>query len=111
MSDNYFFVSFWSIEKYLLRFVSFNSMVAQKSKSSEIIGKTVVSKSGRKFGMLGDLIFESRTGELIYLSVKSPTAYCLSLDLEKSRGGEHLVPFSAVISTGDFVIVAEEDIV
>jgi len=86
-------------------------MVAQKSKSSQLIGKTVVSKSGRKFGVLGDLVFESRTGELIYLSVKSPTAYCLSLDLEKSKSGTHLIPYSAVISSGDFVIVAEEDIV
>jgi sporulation protein YlmC with PRC-barrel domain len=74
------------------------------------MGKTVVSKSGRKFGVLGDLIFESRTGELIYLSVKSPTAYCLSLDLEKSKEDAHLIPYSAVISSGDFVIVAEDDI-
>ena len=85
-------------------------MVAQKSRTNELMGKTVVSKSGRKFGVLGDLIFESRTGELIYLSVKGPTAYCLSLDLEKSKEGAHLIPYSAVISSGDFVIVAEDDI-
>ena len=36
-----------------------------KSKSGELLGKTVVSKSGKKFGLLGDLVFESRTGELI----------------------------------------------
>lgn len=82
-----------------------------KSKSSELLGKTVVSKSGKKFGFLGDLIFESRTGELIYMAVKSPTAFCMSLDLEKDKTGKFLVPFSAVISTGDFVIVSEEDIV
>ena len=82
-----------------------------KSKSSELIGKIVVSKSGKKFGLLGDLIFESRTGELIYFAVKTPTAFCMSLDLEKDKSGKFLVPFSAVISTGDFVIVSEEDIV
>tara|TARA_Y100000034_G_C6734569_1_gene325642 strand:+ start:132 stop:392 length:261 start_codon:yes stop_codon:yes gene_type:complete len=86
-------------------------MTAQKSKSSDLIGKVVVSKSGKKFGLLGDLVFESRTGELIYLSIKSPTAFCMSLDLEKGKTGNLLIPFSAVISTGDFVIVSEEDIV
>ncbi len=82
-----------------------------KSKSGDLLGKTVVSKSGKKFGLLGDLVFESRTGELIYLAVKNPTAYCMGLDLEKDKSSKHLIPFSAVISTGDFVIVSEEDIV
>ncbi len=82
-----------------------------KSKSSDLLGKTVVSKSGKKFGLLGDLVFESRTGELIYLAIKTPTAFCMSLDLEKDNTNKYLIPFSAVISTGDFVIVSEEDIV
>ena len=82
-----------------------------KSKSSELLGKTVVSKSGKKFGALSDLIFESRTGELIYLAIKSPTDYCRNLELENDKLSGLLIPFSAVISTGDFVIVAEEDIV
>ncbi len=82
-----------------------------KSKSGDLLGKIVVSKSGKKFGLLGDLVFESRTGELIYLAVKTPTAYCMGLELEKDKSGKYLIPFSAVISTGDFVIVSEEDIV
>ena len=32
-------------------------------------------------------------------------------ELEKTKEGNMLVPFSAVIATGDFVVVAEEDIV
>ena len=86
-------------------------MEEEKRYSKNLMGKTVVTKSGKKFGLLGDLVFESRTGELIYLAVKTPTAYCMSLELEKDKSGKFLIPFSAVISTGDFVIVSEEDIV
>ncbi|MBI2041113.1 MAG: PRC-barrel domain-containing protein [DPANN group archaeon] len=82
-----------------------------KKFSKQLIGKTVVSKSGKKFGMIGDLIFETRTGELIYVVLAQPTAHALSMDLEKSKDGELLVPFSSVISASDFVVVAEEDIV
>jgi len=86
-------------------------MVESRNFSRDVVGKTVVSKSGKKFGLVGDIIFESRTGELIYLSLKSPTAYAGSLDLEKGKSSELLIPFSAVISVGDFLIVSEEDIV
>ncbi|MBI4096032.1 MAG: PRC-barrel domain-containing protein [DPANN group archaeon] len=82
-----------------------------KKFSKQLIGKTVVSKSGKKFGLIGDLIFETRTGELIYVVLNQPTAHALSLDLEKSKDGELLLPFSSVISSADFVVVAEEDIV
>ena len=86
-------------------------MAEGKSLSKDVLGKTIVSKSGKKFGLVGDIVFESRTGELIYITLKTPTPHANSLDLEKGRDGEILVPFSAVLSTGDFVIVSEEDIV
>lgn len=86
-------------------------MADEKKYSRTLIGKTVVSKSGKKFGMVGDLIFEIRTGELIYLVLKSPTGYALNLDLERTKDGELMIPFSSVIATGDFVVVAEEDMV
>jgi len=77
----------------------------------EIIGKTVVSKSGRKFGEVADIIFEVRTGELLHLVLKNPTPYALSLDPEKTPQGEILVPFTAVIAIGDFVIVSESELI
>ena len=86
-------------------------MADEKKYSKIFIGKTVVSKSGKKFGIVGDLIFEVRTGELIYLTIKLPTAFALGLDLEKTKDGEIMIPFSSVIASGDFVVVAEEDIV
>jgi sporulation protein YlmC with PRC-barrel domain len=83
----------------------------EKSYSKELLGKTVVSKSGKKFGEIGDLIFEVGSGELIHMQVKNPTTYIDKLELEKTKEGNILIPFSAVIATGDFVVVAEEDII
>jgi sporulation protein YlmC with PRC-barrel domain len=33
------------------------------------------------------------------------------MELEKNKNGEILIPFSAVIAIGDFLVVAEEDII
>ncbi|MFC1768147.1 PRC-barrel domain-containing protein [Nanoarchaeota archaeon] len=82
-----------------------------KKFSKTLMGKTVVSKAGKRFGELGDLVFETRSGELINLVLKNPTSYCEKLDLEKSKDGKLLIPFSAVIAIGDFMVIAEEDII
>ena len=79
--------------------------------AKEIIGKTIVSKTGKRFGEVGDVIFETRSGELIHMIVKSPTSYAQKLDLEKDKEGNILIPFSAVIAMGDYMVVAEEDII
>jgi sporulation protein YlmC with PRC-barrel domain len=83
----------------------------QKKFSKQIIGKTVVSKSGKRFGEVGDVVFETKSGELIHVVLKNPTTYTEKLELEKSKSGELLVPFSAVVAMGDFVVISEEDIV
>lgn len=82
-----------------------------KKFSKQLIGKTVVSKTGKRFGEIGDIIFETGSGELIHMVLKNPTSYTERLDLEKSKEGDMLIPFSAVIAIGDFMVVAEEDIV
>ena len=82
-----------------------------KNYSRELLGKTIVSKSGKKFGEVGDLIFEVNSGELIHLLLQNPTIYTERLELEKTKSGEILIPFSAVIATGDYIVVAEEDII
>ena len=81
-----------------------------KKFSKQLIGKTVVSKTGKRFGEVGDLIFETRSGELIHLVLHSPTSYTEKLELEKDQDGHILIPFSAVIAMGDFMVIAEEDI-
>lgn len=82
-----------------------------KKFSRQLIGKTIVSKTGKKFGDVGDIIFETKTGELIHMVLINPTSYTEKLDLEKDKKGQILVPYSAVIAIGDMVVVAEEDII
>ncbi len=83
----------------------------EKKFSKQIIGKTVVSKTGKRFGEVGDLIFEAKSGELIHLVLNRPTPYTEKLQLEKDENGSLLIPYSSVIAIGDFMVVAEEDIV
>ena len=83
----------------------------EKRFSKQLLGKTVVSKTGKRFGEVGDIVFETRSGELIHLVLSNATAYTEKLDLEKSREGDLLIPFSAVIAMGDFMVIAEEDII
>jgi sporulation protein YlmC with PRC-barrel domain len=83
----------------------------QRMFSKKIIGKTVVSKAGKRFGEVGDVIFETKSGELIHVVLRNPTPYTERLELEKSKTGEYLIPFSAVIAMGDFLVISEEDIV
>ncbi len=83
----------------------------EKKYSKQILGKTVVTKSGKKFGEVGNITFETRTGELIQIILKNPTAYAEGLELEKDQHNKLTIPFSAVIAVGDFVVVSEEDII
>ena len=82
-----------------------------KKFSKQLIGKTVVSKAGKRFGEVGDIVFETRSGELIHMVLTNPTSYTDKLELEKDKEGSILIPFSAVIAIGDFMVVAEEDII
>lgn len=83
----------------------------EKIYSKELLGKTIVSKSGKKFGDVGDLVFEVGSGELIHMVLKNATSYTDRMELEKTKENSILIPFSAVIATGDFIVVAEEDII
>jgi sporulation protein YlmC with PRC-barrel domain len=82
-----------------------------KKFSKQLIGKTVVSKTGKKFGEVGDIIFETRSGELIHMILKNPTPYSEKLELEKDKDNNILIPFSAVIAIGDYMVISEEDII
>ena len=82
-----------------------------KKFSKQLIGKTVVSKTGKRFGEVCDIIFETRSGELINIVLGNPTTYTEKMELEKNKENEILIPFSAVIAIGDFVVIAEEDII
>ena len=82
-----------------------------KKFAKQILGKTVVSKTGKKFGVVGDIIFETRSGELIHIVLGSPSDYTSKMDLERDKEGKLLIPFSSVIAIGDFLVISEEDII
>jgi sporulation protein YlmC with PRC-barrel domain len=82
-----------------------------KKFSRQIIGKTIVSKFGKKFGEVGDIIFETRSGELLHMVLINPTPYAGKLELERDKEGHVLIPFSSVIAMGDFMVISEEDII
>jgi len=84
--------------------------MVEKKPLKQVVGKIVVTKEGKRLGIVKDITFETRTGELINLILTEPTAYVHSLGLEKSREGV-VVPYSSIIAVGDFVVIAEEDIV
>ncbi|MBW2969335.1 PRC-barrel domain-containing protein [Candidatus Woesearchaeota archaeon] len=86
-------------------------MADDKKFSKQLVGKTVVSKAGKRFGEVGDIVFEAKSGELIHMVLRNPTSYTDKLELEKDQEGKLLVPFSAVIAVGDFMVVSEEDII
>ena len=86
-------------------------MTSDKVFSKKIMGKTVISKTGKRFGEMGDVIFEAKTGELIHMVLKNPTVHAKNLELEKDKTGNILIPFSALIAIGDFMVVSEEDII
>ncbi len=87
-------------------------MVTDRVRGKEMIGKIVVSEeSGRKFGVVGDVNFITESGELMNIVIAEPTKQAMELQLSEDDRGRLLIPFSAVRSVGDFVIVAEKDIV
>jgi len=58
-----------------------------KKYSKQIMNKTVVSKTGKSFGIVSDITFESRTGELLQIVLKNPTSYIEDMDLERTKEG------------------------
>ncbi len=85
--------------------------MADKRHSRQLLNKVVVSKTGKRFGEVADISFDVRTGELLHVALKSATGYCDGLDLERNQQGQPCIPFSAVMAVGDFLVVAEEDII
>jgi len=87
--------------------------VAEKRiRASDVIGKTVISEeTGKKFGVVANVEFVAESGELLSLIVEEPTKFLLELNLKTDEKGRPLVPFSAVKSIGDFVIVSENELV
>lgn len=85
--------------------------MSDNPRASEIISKTVVSEEhGKKYGTIDDISFVADTGELMNLLITDTTQHLDENKLQEDRRGRSIIPFSAVRSVGDFVIVTEDDI-
>ncbi|MFQ6020411.1 MAG: PRC-barrel domain-containing protein [Candidatus Aenigmatarchaeota archaeon] len=81
-------------------------------RGKDMVGKIIVSEeTGRKFGVVGDVKFITESGELMNLVIAEPTKQALEMQLSEDDRGRLLIPFSSVKSVGDFIIIAEKDIV
>jgi sporulation protein YlmC with PRC-barrel domain len=85
-------------------------MIIEKRPHRDILGKHVVTKEGRKLGIIKDITFETRTGELIHMVLANVTPYSSKLNLEVSQNREILIPYNSIIAISDFVVVSEEDL-
>ncbi len=86
-------------------------MQSNKNPFNTLVGKMIVTKEGKRLGFVKDIIFETKSGELINVVVKDSTSYTKNLNLERTPSNELLIPYSAIIAIGDFVIVSEEDLI
>ena len=86
-------------------------MGLDKKQLREVVGKPVVTKEGKRLGIVKDITFETRTGELIQLLIKDQTPYTKSLNLEINQNKEAVIPYNSIIAVSDFVVVSEEDLI
>jgi sporulation protein YlmC with PRC-barrel domain len=85
-------------------------MAFDKKPLKDVLSKLVVTKEGKRLGLVKDVSFETNTGELIQIVLKDPTSYTRNLNLEMSSAKEALIPYNSIIAIGDFVVVSEEDL-
>ena len=76
-----------------------------------LMNKLIVTKEGKRLGLVRDITFETKSGEFIHLVIKDSTPYTNNLNLEKTKSGETLLPYNSIIAIGDFIVVSEEDLI
>jgi len=87
-------------------------MAVERVRAADIIGKPIVSEeTGKKFGIVENVNFITESGELLNIVVDQPTKSLLDLNLKTDEKGRVLIPFSAVKSVGDYVIISESELI
>ncbi len=87
-------------------------MVESRIRAAEVVGKTIISEeTGRKFGVVSNVDFITESGELLNIIVEQPTKHLSDLNLKTDDSGRIMIPFGAVKSIGDFVIVSENELI
>jgi len=85
-------------------------MPTDKKPFKDILGRLIVTKEGKRLGLVKDVTFETRTGELIQLILKDATSYTKNLNLESNQSKEVVIPYNSIVAIGDFVVISEEDL-
>lgn len=87
-------------------------MAETRIKARTMVGKTIISEeTGRKFGVVTNVDFVIESGELLNLVVTDSTRHLKEMNLKSDEKGRTLIPFSAVKSIGDYVIVSENELI
>ncbi|MBI2084175.1 MAG: PRC-barrel domain-containing protein [Candidatus Aenigmarchaeota archaeon] len=83
-----------------------------KIRAGDIVGKTIISEeTGRKFGIVTNIDFITDSGELLNIVVDQPTRHLSEMNLKSDDAGKLLIPFTAVKSVGDFIIISESELI
>lgn len=87
-------------------------MAEERVRARNVMGKVIISEeTGKKYGMVSNIDFITESGELLNLVVDGATKSLVDLSLKTDEKGRILIPFSAVKSIGDFVIVSENELI
>lgn len=82
-----------------------------KIKPEEIINKEVVTKEGKRLGVLKDMVFEVKSGEIVQFILSRPTNYAQNLNLEKTKEGDVLINWNSIMAISDFIVVNDEELI
>lgn len=74
--------------------------------ASKLRSVGVITDRGLQLGKVNDIIFDEKDGKIISLIVK-PTSREVLGTIQRDESGNALVPFSAVMSIRDYVVVNE----
>jgi len=87
-------------------------MAETRVRAADIVGKNIISEeTGRKFGIVSNIDFVTESGELLNILVEQPTKHLTDMNLKTDEKGRYMIPFSAVKSVGDFIIISENELI
>lgn len=75
-------------------------------RSSKLRSIGIISDRGLQLGRLNDILFDEKDGKIHSLVVRPLSKETLE-GVPKDSGGNALIPFSAVMSIRDFIVVNE----
>ncbi len=74
--------------------------------ASKLKSVGVISDRGLHIGKVSDILFDEKDGKIVTIVIK-PTSREAVGNMQRDQNGNALVPFSAVMSIRDYVVVNE----